>query len=238
MIRAWFRRQHPLGYSDKLRRHALAKSRIPAPCLPLFKKPYPSPNTPLADLKCVVLDFETSGLNPKVDEILSVGMIHLHYPVMSLSRAEHYYVESEQCIDSASAVVNHIVPETLLGGISRDELIECLVKNLKGKVVIAHGAEIEKQFLRHLLQLEETLPLPLIFLDTMRLERSLMKYRGVSYPDLRLAHIREQKGLPPYLAHNAFADVVATGELFLVLIEEIFADQTPVLGPLVMRSLS
>lgn len=52
-----------------------------------------------------------------------------------------------------------------------------------------------------------------------------------------MAHIREQKGLPPYLAHNAFADVVATGELFLALVEEICEDQTPCLGPLVLRSL-
>ncbi|SJZ56892.1 DNA polymerase III subunit epsilon [Vibrio cincinnatiensis] len=237
MIKHWFRRQHPLSNSDKLRCHALARSRIPSHCLPLFKKPYPDPNTPLSQLKCVVLDFETSGLNPSQDEILSVGMINIHYPVMSLATAQHYYVESEHCIEAETAVVNHIVPETLLGGISRHELIECLVESLSGKVVIAHGAEIEKQFLRQLLSLEDSLPLPLIFLDTMRLERSLMKYRGAMYPDLRLAHIRDQKRLPPYLAHNAFADVVATGELFLALVEEICEDQTPRLGPLVLRSL-
>nr|WP_269136882.1 exonuclease domain-containing protein [Vibrio cincinnatiensis] len=216
----------------------MAQSRIPTHCLPLFKKPYPDPNTPLSEVKCVVLDFETSGLSPDQDAILSVGMINIHYPVMSLASAQHYYVESEQSIEAETAVVNHIVPETLLGGISRHELIECLVESLSGKVVIAHGAEIEKQFLRQILQLEDSLPLPLIFLDTMRLERSLMKYRGVMYPDLRLAHLRELKQLPPYLAHNAFADVVATGELFLALIEEICADQTPLLGPLVLRSLS
>lgn len=237
MIGNWFRRQHPLNNGDKLRCHALAKSRIPTHCLELFKQPYPLPNTPLSELKCVVLDFETSGLAPEQDDILSVGMVEIHYPVMSLSTAQHYYVESEQIIKAKTAVINHIVPETLLGGISRHELIECLVVSLSGKVVIAHGADIEKHFLRHLLQLGDALPLPLIFLDTMRLERSLMKYRGVMYPDLQLAHIREQKGLPPYLAHNAFADVVATGELFLALVEEIYSDQPPLLGPLVLRSL-
>lgn len=233
----WFRRQHPLQNGDQLRCHALAKSPIPTHCLELFQKSYPAPNSPLSELKCVVLDFETSGLDPKQDEILSVGMVDIHYPVMSLASAQHYYVQSEQVIHAKTAVINHIVPETLIGGISRHQLIEHLVVSLSGKVVIAHGAEIEKHFLRHLLQLDDNLPLPLIFLDTLRLERSLMKYRGVMYPDLRLTHIRQQKGLPPYLAHNAFADVVATGELFLALVEEICADKPPLLGPLVLRSL-
>ena len=57
-------------------------------------------------------------------------------------------------------------------------------------------------------------------------------------PDLRLSEIRQKKGLPPYLAHNAFADAVATGELFLVLVKEIFSGKRVTIGALLSRSQS
>jgi DNA polymerase III subunit epsilon len=237
MIFRWLHHWHPMVKGEKSRSNALMKKEIPLHCVRLFEPQFPRPDTPLDQLDCVVLDFETSGLEPSDDKILSIGLVELRYPVMKLSSAQHYYVKSEQMIKSETAVINHIVPETLLGGIDPSELIERLAATLTGKIVIAHGAQIEKRFLRALLQLDDDVPLPLIFLDTLRLEQSLSAYRGMLHPDLRLSSIRERKGLPPYLAHNAFADSVATGELFLAIVGEIFAGQNPILGPLVLRSL-
>ena len=56
-----------------------------------------------------------------------------------------------------------------------------------------------------------------------------------TFCDLQLTEIRKQKGLPAYLAHNAVADAIATAELFLVLISDIFLDKTVTLEKLLKQ---
>lgn len=229
-------RFHPLHRMEKQRSRALQKGTVPALAKPLFEAALPSPDCLLSELECIVLDFETSGLDCPNDAILSVGMLNLNYPILSLGSAQHYYVKAGHSVVADTAVINHIVPETLMGGMPPEQVAGLLVNALRGKVVIAHGAWIEKQFLHALLGLDDNTSLPLVFLDTLAIERSMMVNTGMVRPDLRLASIRENRNLPPYLAHNAFADAVATGELLLAQVADIFGLKPPVLGPLVRRS--
>lgn len=237
MIKRLFQSFHPLEQLEKQRQEECGKGTLATHLKPIFQAPVPAPDTPLEALDLVVLDFETSGLDPETDAILSVGMVEIRQQILSLSSGQHYYLLAADAVKPETAVINHIVPETLAGGMTEQACVEKIIATLAGKVVVAHGAAIEQGFLRRAFQLAPDALLPLVWLDTLMLERSLSANRGKMNPDLRLCHIREQKGLPPYLAHNALADAVATGELLLVLIREIFAGKTPVLGPLVQRSL-
>ncbi|WP_218353137.1 exonuclease domain-containing protein [Alteromonas lipotrueiana] len=233
---AWLTRFHPLVSAEKKRRYALAKNHFDPQLKTFFDHKLPHPETRLKDVECVVLDFETSGLDASMDAILSVGMVSLKFPVLSLSTAQHYYVDTGHSVVPDTAIINHIVPETLNRGMAVVKLGPLLLQALAGKVVIAHGAWIERQFLHTLLDLPEHIELPLVFLDTLAIERSMSVSSGMVKPDLRLTSIRENRGLPPYLAHNAFADAVATGELFLAQVTDIFGLQNARLGPLVKRS--
>lgn len=233
-----FDRFHPLAKQEKQRLQALKRTDIPDIARPLFEHPVPQADTPLGTLDCVVLDFETTGLDPAKDSILSVGMLNLKYPFMSLSSAQHYYVKAGEKIVPDTAIINHITPETLKGGMPPQQLCEVLVKALAGKIVIAHWGWIEKEFMHRLLGIPADVRIPLVFLDTLTLEKTMVFNDGVIEPDFRLAGIRERRGLPPYLAHNAFADAVATGELFLAQVTDIFGRRTPLLGPVVRRSVA
>ncbi len=234
--RSWFSRFHPLVKAEKKRRLDLAQNDFEPQLKTFFGHSLAAPETPLKNVECVILDFETSGLNASQDAILSVGMLTLKFPVLSLSSAQHYYVDTGHSVVPDTAIINHIVPETLDSGMSPVKLGPLLLQALAGKVVIAHGAWIEQQFLHALLKLPESVDLPLVFLDTLAIERSMCVASGMVKPDLRLTSIRETRGLPPYLAHNAFADAVATGELFLAQVTDIFGLQQATLGPLVKRS--
>lgn len=237
MIKRLFQSFHPLEQLEKQRMSEWSKGTIPDHLKPLYHTPIPPPDIPFEDLELVVLDFETSGLDPDTDAILSVGMVEIRQQILSLSTGKHYYLLAADAVKPETAVINHILPETLAGGMTEQECVSSVVANLAGKVVVAHGAAIEQAFLRRAFRLPQDVTLPLVWLDTLMLEKSLSVNRGKINPDLRLCHIREEKGLPPYLAHNALADAVATGELLLVLVREVFAGKTPVLGPLVQRSL-
>ena len=193
--------------------------------------------TPLSEIDFVALDFETTGLDPESDKILSVGLVEINESVLSLSSAEHYYQLSLDGVKAETAVINHIVPETLHGGLETQEFAEKILRAICGKVVVVHCATIEKRFLAKLLQLPQDVELPVLWIDTLVLESSLYVNKLNFLNDYRLCKIREKRQLPAYLAHNALADAVATGELLLVLIQEIFASASePTLAEIYARS--
>ncbi|MFC0309765.1 exonuclease domain-containing protein [Gallibacterium trehalosifermentans] len=212
----------PLKQLEKQRQQALVTQRIPEVALPLFQAALPSSHQPLNELTFVALDFETSGLDANQDRILSIGTVEIQQQILSLSTSQHYYLSASDAIKPETAIINHIRPEVLTLGLNEQECLQRLIPYLAGKIIIAHCASIEKSFLRQILGLPSTIPLPLIFLDTLVLTRTLSDYQGQYNPDLRLTEIRQKIGLPAYLAHNAIADAIATGELFLVLMAKIF----------------
>ncbi|MFC0323421.1 exonuclease domain-containing protein [Gallibacterium melopsittaci] len=214
--------QDPLKQLEKQRQHTLVTQDIPEMALPLFQTPLPSGELSLDQLTFVALDFETSGLNFMQDRILSIGMVEIQQQVLSLATSQHYYLSAGDAIKPETAIINHIRPEVLTLGLSEQNCLQRIIPYLAGKVIIAHCALIEKNFLKQALKLSSTTPLPLIFLDTLTLSRSLSEYWGQQTPDLRLTEIRQKIGLPAYLAHNAIADAIATGELFLALMAKIF----------------
>lgn len=238
MIKQLLRSFHPLEQLERKRISEVNKGILPESCSVLFEHPIPSPDTLIDDIEFIVLDFETTGLDSNNDEILSVGSVTIKNLILSLSSAQHYYMLAANAIKPETAVINHILPEVLIGGCTEKECMEQLVMSLAGKVVVAHCADIEQRFLRRALELSQDTPLPIVFIDTLKLEKSLSDYWGQAKPDLRLSEIRQKKGLPPYLAHNAFADAVATGELFLVLVKEIFSGKRVTIGALLSRSQS
>jgi DNA polymerase III subunit epsilon len=236
MIKHLLRLSHPLEQLEKQRKKFLQREDIDPHILSYFKKPIPKNNTNIDDLSFVIIDFETTGLDPACDEILSLGLVELKNQILSLSTAEHYYLLTTKNIKPETAVINHIVPETLSGGLNKSQFIEKILSSLKDRVVVAHCSTIEKQFLEKALNLPHGVHLPIVWIDTLVLESSLFINKNNFLADYRLCKIRERKGLPPYLAHNALSDAVATGELLLVLIQDIFSTEKNTIGDLFVRS--
>lgn len=228
----------PLSKLEAQRLKSLHSDIIPKQALPLFQHPLPHKKSRITDLTFVALDFETSGLNFAEDKILSIGSVEIKQQTVLLSTAQHYYIsDNDEIIKPETAIINHIRPEILTLGLSEKNCLQQLIPYLAGKIIISHCATIEKNFLKRALNLSSRQPLPLLFLDTMLLTKSMSEYWGKreTFCDLRLTEIRKQKGLPAYLAHNAVADAIATAELFLVLISDIFLDKTVTLEQLLKQ---
>ena len=226
---------HPLAQLERARQTRLAESNLPDAVRELISEPYPHPEAKLHDLEFLVFDLETTGLNPEQDRILSIGFLQIQQFRVDIQSSSHTYVKSDTDIKAESAVINHIVPEMLTEGLSLDEAMDNLFRAMKGKVLIAHGTMVEKEFIDNYLQQRYGIePLPLIWLDTLAMEKSLMRNQNDTQTgDYRLSAVRERHNLPPYLAHNALADSIATGELFLVLIKIIFGKTVPTIGRLI-----
>ena len=79
---------------------------------------------------------------------------------------------------------------------------------------------IQKTFFNYTAMHNKLPPLPLLWVDTLQMEKSLHMYKDDSATDdFRLGSIRARHNLPEYSAHGALVDSLATGELYLALLK-------------------
>lgn len=220
-----FNYYHPLNKLKRARESYLSKQQVPDSIKALLSAPLPSLETDIYQLDYIALDFETSGFEPHVDHLLSVGYLPMTKQQLLLNQAVESLIQSSEKIKAETAVINHITAEMLKKGKPLDDVMETLFVALTGRIIIAHGCMIEKSFLDHYLKQRFNLPpLPLLWVDTLSIEKSLTIHRGnQKSADFRLASVRARHGLPEYPAHGALIDALATGELYLALLKVRFA---------------
>ncbi|KAB1517036.1 exonuclease domain-containing protein [Photobacterium damselae] len=232
IISQLFKRWSPL---EKLQqqRDSYVQQALPNSLSSWLSTPLPQSDSLLSQLEYLVLDFETTGFDPEKDDILSVGFVTISQQRIDLSTATELLIkDSQQKVKPETAIINHLTTEKLAHGVELDCAMAALFNAMKGKIMVAHGAMIEQRFLNHYLATRYQLPpLPIIWLDTLTIEKSLSIHRQqLKANDYRLAQIRQRHGLPAYPAHGAVIDAIATAELLLVLQVACFGKKTGTLA--------
>jgi DNA polymerase-3 subunit epsilon len=190
-------------------------------------------STPLAskkmaceDLVIVSLDLETTGLDPKKDKILSLGLVEVRHMTVHLASSYHQLISIDDEIPEESAVIHQITDDQAATGIALKEAMPVLLSHLAGKVMLVHYAAIEQRFIDAACRDLYGAPFVIPIIDTLVLARRLYERRNHTYQpgNLRLFNLRPQYNLPNYKAHNALSDAVATAELFLAMAADMFPD--------------
>lgn len=230
---------HPITKLEKSRKALVIPEGCSQELRRLLLTPLPKPDKCLNDLDFLVMDFETTGLDCFEDSLLSIGSIRIEKNQIDMDTAAHCYVDDNQTIKAASAVVNHITPQMLLEGEQLDEAMNRLFAKMTGKVVMAHGAVIERSFmLAYVTKRYGLLELPIIWLDTLKIEKHLAYHNKGESLELQLNDVRQRYALPTYSAHNALVDAIATAELYMAQKIKIFGAQakTTTVGELYCRA--
>lgn len=217
----------PPLFGLQAQRERLVK-KMPAGALQDFYRcPFPESRTPLQELSFVVLDFETTGLDLQRDHIISIGLLDIEKLGIKLASAWHQIIRTDKAVPQASAVIHGITDDMLADGRSLQQVLAVLLKRLAGKVLIAHHASIELGHLNRLCQHYYQQPFMMPVIDTQILAQRMLKPQRESLRtgDLRLFNLRKRFNLPAYKAHNALSDALATAELFLVLLNDLYPDQ-------------
>lgn len=187
-----------------------------------YQTEYPGSSQLCRDLDYLVLDFETTGLDKKKDEILSVGYVEMKGLQINLDTAIHQVVKPDKEISEQSIIIHQITHEQAEKGCSLKNILEQLLTRLAGKVLIAHHAPVEMGFLsqacKNIYGSDWLSPV----IDTQQMAMSYRQKRNIHFSssDMRLFTLREHYHLPRYKAHNALSDALATAELFLALLSE------------------
>ncbi|MDO6686434.1 MULTISPECIES: 3'-5' exonuclease [unclassified Agarivorans] len=232
-----FTRFKPLAKLGRARAKVIASGGLPKKFNRLLEATLPSESSNIKDLEFLAFDLETTGLHPENDHILSIGYTVMKNLSIDLNSASHCYINSGNKVKAETAVINQIVPEMLAQGISLDQAMDQLFEAMQGRVLLVHGCCVEQQFIDYYLKQRYQLnTLPLVWVDTLSLEKSLIANANHQKTgDFRLSAIRQRYGLPEYNGHNALMDAVATGELFLAQTKRIFAKSPQVIGSLIKK---
>jgi len=119
----------------------------------------------------VVFDTETTGLNPKVDEILSIGAVKIRGNKILTSQTFEVYIKNEKEISSKSIEIHHIRPCDLENARSANEAIMEFLKFIEGRVLVGYYLEFDIEMIE-----KYTLPLLGIKLPNKRVEISELYY--------------------------------------------------------------
>lgn len=197
----------------------------------------PSPGTRCAELEIVALDFETTGLDPKTDHILSIGLVEIRGMSVYLDTAWHQLITTDRDLPEETVVIHQITDDQAAAGQKLDEAMPRLLEHLKGKVLLAHHAAVEKGFLDTACRNLYGAPFMGTIIDTEALARRSKDRRHLSYKpkDLRLYNLRDEYHLPKFRSHNALNDAVATAELFLAMATDIASPTSCRLSDLMAR---
>ena len=203
--------------SLNFRRKRLLNKLPPGVMHDFYSVPFPQPGEDCHKLEFVALDLETTGVDPKQDEILSIGLVGLTGVQLELRSTQHRLIRPDIEIPEKSAVIHHITDDQAASGEHLADVMMELLPLLAGKVLIAHHARFEMNFLGRACERHFGAPLLMPVIDTMEVARRSLERRNVSYKphELRLAELRTRYGLPRYRLHNALSDAVAAAELFL-----------------------
>lgn len=189
----------------------------PGPLRRYLEQPFPCGKTDYRQQDYLAIDLETTGLDSRQDQILSIGYVTVRGTMIDLSSARHHLVRIDRSIPEASAVIHQITDDqSALGGELVDALEEVL-QALAGKVMIAHHASVEQGFLSNACKTCWGRGLLVQTIDTQALAYRTFERRQIPFlpSDLRLNALGSRYNLPRYGAHNALSDALTAAELFL-----------------------
>ncbi|POG05253.1 DNA polymerase III subunit epsilon [Pseudomonas putida] len=203
---AWLRPAAP-PLDDALRQRlaGLPKAKPPGVCS-------------LREQRWVVLDLETSGLNPNRDQVLSIGAVAIEDGAIDFAQQFERTLHRPEQKTNASVLIHGLGPSALAAGCDPAEALLELLEFIGDSPVLAFHAPFDQRMLARALKESLGHRLQLPFLDVAELAPMLN-------PDtvLREAGLDDwvtHFGLQVDERHHASADAQVTAELALILFSQ------------------
>lgn len=173
--------------------------------------------TPLWEVTFVVIDLETTGLDPRRDRITEVGAVK----VRGGERLGEFHalVAPGVPIPPGVARLTGITDATVARCPPIEAIVPALAEFLRGTTVVAHNARFDLSFLRTAFGALSYPPLDNPVVDTARLARRVLPRDEVR--DVRLSTLAHHLRARVKPEHRALADARATVDVLHALLERV-----------------
>jgi DNA polymerase-3 subunit epsilon len=173
--------------------------------------------TPWRAARFIAIDVETTGLDPRRDEVVSFAAVPVEQGRIVGDRAVRGLVRPQSPPPPASIEIHGLRAADLVAAPPAAQALVPLAEALRGGTPVAHAAWVERAFLGPPLgALGRRLPRAIV--DTMVLWRLLCIERGRGDPGpCALSDVASGLGLPAHRPHEAEGDALTTAQAFLAL---------------------
>ncbi|MSP14572.1 MAG: 3'-5' exonuclease [Chloroflexi bacterium] len=170
---------------------------------------------PLAALPLVVVDVETTGLNPRQgDRVVEVAL--LRSQPGSDTQSFESLVHPARLVSAGAFAVNGISNEMLQGAPAFGEIAAGLATLLDGAVLVAHNAPFDLDFLTAEFARSGHSLSPPAIIDTCAIARNRYHFRSN-----RLEDVARHLGIDTSRGHRAMRDVWTTWQVLVHFMEDL-----------------
>jgi DNA polymerase-3 subunit epsilon len=167
----------------------------------------------------VALDCETTGLNPRVDDIIAIAAVKLRGNRILTSERFEVIVRPDKKPTSDSIKVHQLREQDVESGALMFRILPDLLRFIGGRPIIGYYIDFDIRMLDKyvLSQIQTKLPNPRIEVSEMYYA---CKYKGAppnTVLDLRFASILADLGIPSLDQHDALNDTLMTAMIYLQL---------------------
>ena len=172
----------------------------------------------------VALDCETTGLNPRSDEIIAIGAVRIVGNRVLTSERLDLLVRPEHGVSAESIRVHRLREQDVQDGVPAEEAMRRLLHFIGARPLVGYYLEFDVVMINRTLKRTLGLTLPQEKIEVSRLYYDHVfqqlpphKQQENTEIDLRFATIMDALGLPTREAHDALNDAVMAALAFIKL---------------------
>lgn len=166
----------------------------------------------------VSFDCETTSLNVKEAEILSIGAVKIRGNKVLTSDAFYVVVKPEGIMQASNVTVHGLRPKDVSGGIPVQDAVRQLLDYIGGRPLVGYYIEYDvalvNKFLKPMMGIK--LPNRAIEVSGIYYDQEL-KNNPDGYVDLRMATIIDKLKFPDLPRHDALNDSINVALMYLAL---------------------
>lgn len=172
----------------------------------------------------VSLDCETTGLNTRTDEIISIGAVRIVGNRIMTSERLELLVRPERGVSAESVKIHRLRERDVAQGLPIDEAMKQVMRFIGSRPLVGYYLEFDVAMLNRAIwpMLGQGLPQPKIevsglYYDYKFKQLPALKQRENADIDLRFSTLMQDLGLPLRDAHDALNDAVMAALAFIKL---------------------
>lgn len=168
--------------------------------------------------EAIVFDTETTGLNPKKDEVLSIGAVKVKGDKILTSQSFEVFLKPSRAISAESIKIHHIRPCDLDYAIEPLEGVKKFLEFIGNRPLVGYYLEFDVSMMNRLIKpwLGITLPNRQIEVSGLYFDKKIALIPQGNI-DLRFDTILRDLNIPKMGQHNALNDAIMTAMVYIKL---------------------
>jgi DNA polymerase III subunit epsilon len=196
------------------------------------RTPLPVPTTPWREAEFCVIDLETTGLDPAVNEIIAFAALQIAGGRLRLNDVRYELIRPSVMPDAETIRIHGLRRSDLADAPALSEVLDGLLEALTGTVLVVHVASVEEGFLGVAFR-DHGVRLLNPVVDTAALAEEWLRRRNQPAPyPIGLSPLAQALGLPVHRPHHADGDALTSAQVFLALAVHLDALEPQTVGSL------